>query len=118
MISRDVGHPDSIRSVSLGPHSKMQPKCDQRLSKHSVAVTLSFPSDARQNLSRCFVPAVLIQFCPQGNEKMFHDLSCWTETKTNIWTAAATKWTKGKLLVVCLKWQEVDFMTTNIQHVC
>lgn len=117
MISRDVGHPDSVRSVSLGPHSKMQPKCDQRSSKHSVAVTFSFPSDARQNLSRCFVPAVLIQFCLQGNQKMFHDLSCWTETTTNIWTAAATKWTKGKLLVVFLKWQEVDFMTTNIQHV-
>lgn len=118
MISSNVGHPDSFRSVSLGPHSKMQPKCNQKSSKCSVAVTLSFPSDARQNLRQCFVPGVLTQFCPQGKEKMFHDLSHWTETKPNIWTAAATKWTKGKLLVVFLRWQEVDFMTTNIQHAC
>lgn len=50
---------------------------------------LFFLSDVRQNLNQCLVPAVLTQFCPQGNEKMLHDFSHWIET--DIWTVAATQ---------------------------
>lgn len=75
-------------------------------------VIFSFLSGARQILSEWFVPAVLTQFCPQGNEKVFHGFCDWSRKKENIWTAAAARWTKENLR------QEVDFMTVNIPKVC
>lgn len=93
-------------------------KCDWQWLTCSTAVILSIPSDARQILSQWFVPAVITQFCPQGNGKMFHYVSDWSGTKANIWTAAAIRWTKGNLQVVFLRKHQVDCMTTNTPDVC
>jgi len=49
---------------------------------------------------------------------MFHDFSDWGGTKANIWTAAATRWTRGSLLAMFLRRPGADFTTTNIPDVC
>lgn len=74
---------------------------------------LFFLSDVRQNLSQCLVPAVLTQFCPQGNVRKFFMISL-TGLKQ---ASGLLQQHKGKITSGIAKIVR-QLMTTNTQHTC